>query len=87
MKEQGNGWNSALQLTHVGVQFAVIFGLCLYGGNYLDQQQGTAPLFTLLGVGFGFGAAFFHLYREVTGMGKLGQGTKPPGHEQDTDSN
>lgn len=86
MTEEQKGWASALRLTHVGVQFALIFGLCLYGGHYLDQEQDTTPIFTLLGVMFGFGSAFFHLYREVTGMGKLGQKDEPSGQKPDSES-
>lgn len=57
----------ASQYAGAGIQLAVSIFLCLLGGNWLDQQWGTSPLFLILGVFLGGGAGFYNLYRILTG--------------------
>jgi F0F1-type ATP synthase assembly protein I len=56
---------SALQLSHVGLQFAMTIGLLFYAGLKADEHWGTSPVFMLLGLVSGFSAGFYHLYRTV----------------------
>jgi len=49
----------------IGLQFAVTLLLFLFGGQWLDRKLGTNPLFLMLGVFAGAGAAFYSMYRKL----------------------
>ncbi len=49
----------------IGLQFTVSILLFLYAGQWLDRKLGTSPLFLLLGVFLGAGAAFYSMYRKL----------------------
>lgn len=49
----------------VGLQFAVSIVVFLYIGQWADKKFGTSPLFLLLGVFVGGGAAFYSMYRKL----------------------
>jgi F0F1-type ATP synthase assembly protein I len=63
--EEDQAWGSHLRFAHVGIQFALVFGLIFYGGLKLDKHLKTTPLWTLVGVFTGFAVALYHLYREL----------------------
>jgi F0F1-type ATP synthase assembly protein I len=48
-----------------GVEFAVTILLPTVGGYWLDGRMNTLPLWTLLGLAVGFGAALYRLIRQV----------------------
>ncbi|WP_372370227.1 AtpZ/AtpI family protein [Candidatus Uabimicrobium sp. HlEnr_7] len=54
-----------IQYSHVGVLFAAVFGLFVYGGIQLDKKMDMQPLFTLLGVILGFVMACYKLIKET----------------------
>lgn len=58
---------SPTELAGFGVQFVVSVLLFLYLGRWLDGKLHTAPLLLILGAFVGAGAAFFSLYRKLTG--------------------
>ncbi len=49
----------------IGLQFAVSIVVFLYIGQWADKKFGTSPLFLLLGVFVGGGAAFYSMYRKL----------------------
>ena len=61
--------NQLLRFSHLGIQFVLVFGLCVFLGYFADQRIGTLPLFTILGVLLGFAGAFYQLYVAVFGPG------------------
>lgn len=67
---------SWMRYSHLGVQFAMTFGVITYAGYWADTRLGSSPAFTLLGTAAGFGIGFYHLYREVYRPG--GPGARPP---------
>ena len=50
----------------VGLQFAVAIVLFVLLGQWADRHFGTRPVFLLLGVFIGGGAAFYSLYRRIS---------------------
>jgi F0F1-type ATP synthase assembly protein I len=58
---------SASAFAGFGIQFVVALLLFLYLGKWVDAKLGTAPLFLVLGVFLGAGAAFYSMYRGLTG--------------------
>ena len=49
----------------LGLQFALSILLFLYAGQWVDRKLGTAPVFLIVGVFGGAGAAFFQMYRKL----------------------
>lgn len=64
MAVAGNG-GALAQLAGVGIQFAVAVIVFLFAGQWLDRRLGTSPLFLMLGVFVGAGAAFYSMYRKL----------------------
>jgi F0F1-type ATP synthase assembly protein I len=60
-------WRGTLRHMHLGIQFAVTVAILVFLGYWADGKLGTRPWMILLGLGLGFGAAFYNLYREVYG--------------------
>ena len=63
--ESGRSLGAAGKYAGLGLQFAASILLFLYGGQWLDRKLGTAPVFLLLGVFTGAGAAFYSMYRSL----------------------
>jgi F0F1-type ATP synthase assembly protein I len=63
---------SYLQFAGVGIQFAATILILTLFGIWLDDRAGTAPLFTVVFLAFGFVGATWSLIRTV-----LGPGNKP----------
>jgi len=63
----GGSIRGAGQYAGLGLQFAVAILVCLYLGDWLDGRLGTGPLFLVLGVFVGAGAAFYSIYKKVMG--------------------
>lgn len=49
----------------LGFQLVASILLFLYGGQWLDRQLGTDPIFLLLGVFIGAAAAIYSMYRSL----------------------
>ena len=60
----------------LGMQFAGSILLFTFGGIWLDKKFGTSPLFVLIGVFGGAGAAFYSIYRKLMGDLRREEGTK-----------
>lgn len=58
-----------------GLTIALSTALFGWLGVQADERLGTDPLFVILGVFVGFGAAFYSMYRELTANG--GRGDDP----------
>ncbi len=53
----------AVRLLGIGWYFALCIALGIGGGVWLDKRLDISPLFTLLGLGAGLGAAFYGGFR------------------------
>jgi hypothetical protein len=76
--EAGSPQNQWLALLNLGWVFLATMGLTVYGGTWLDERYGTAPLFILIGVFLGFGASGWYFYETVRKLGNGGP-RKPHG--------
>lgn len=74
----GNPQNQWLALLNLGWVFLATMGVTVYGGMWLDERYGTAPLFILIGVFLGFGASGWYFYETVRKLGNGGP-RKPHG--------
>ena len=54
---------------HVGFAFMLIIAVFTGGGYLLDRLVGTLPLFLLLGMLVGFGAALYYLFTALKRVG------------------
>jgi ATP synthase protein I len=61
---------SGADFAGVGIQFAFAIIAFLFAGQWLDNRIGTKPVFTILGVFLGAGAAFYNMYRKITAAQK-----------------
>lgn len=52
----------------LGLQFAISILLFLWVGQWLDRKLGTSPIFLLVFVFLGGGAAFYSIYRKLMGI-------------------
>ena len=59
------GSGPAGQFMGLGLQFVLSLLLFLYLGKWADGKLGTSPLFLILGVFIGAGAAFYSMYRRL----------------------
>jgi ATP synthase protein I len=73
-KRQGrppsSGGLSGADFAGVGLQFAAAIIAFLFAGQWLDNRIDTKPVFTILGVFLGAGAAFYNMYRKITAAQK-----------------
>lgn len=51
----------------LGLQFVIALLVFLYLGQWVDRKLGTDPVFLLIGVFVGAGAAFYSMYRKLMG--------------------
>jgi len=54
----------------VGLQFALSIILFLFLGQWVDRKLGSSPVFLLIGVFVGGGAAFYSMYRRLSAAQK-----------------
>lgn len=66
---KGPDWREALRaagpLFGLGIQFAMIVSLCVFGGHWLEGRYGFEPWGTLIGGIIGIAIAFYHFFRAV----------------------
>ncbi len=61
-----NNWVRCLSLiSQVGISMLVPILLCIWFGNFLDTKTGKDPLFTIIFIFLGVGAAFRNLFYTV----------------------
>jgi len=65
LKQGAFGSGPAAQFMGLGLQFVLSLLLFLYLGKWVDGKLGTSPLFLILGVFIGAGAAFYSMYRRL----------------------
>lgn len=53
-----------------GLQFAISLVLFLLLGQWIDRKFGTSPIFLIVGVFIGGGAAFYSMYRKLSAAQK-----------------
>jgi F0F1-type ATP synthase assembly protein I len=68
--ETPNGELNPGTFAGVGLQFAVAIVLFVLLGQWADRKFDTRPVFLMLGVFVGGGAAFYNLYRRITAAQK-----------------
>ena len=66
---RGGGLSGA-DFAGVGIQFAVALIGFLFAGQWVDNRIGTTPVFTIIGVFLGAGAAFYNMYRKISAAQK-----------------
>lgn len=62
------GFRPGASLAGAGLQFAIAVILFVFLGQWLDKKFGTAPVFLLLCVFAGAGAALYSMYRKVNAI-------------------
>ncbi len=67
--QRDNTGGNYARFFHVGFAFMFIIAVFTAGGYGLDWLVGTLPLFLLLGMLFGFGAALYYLFRALKHVG------------------
>ena len=72
--DEGDG--SLARYAGVGIQFAAAIILFLFAGQWLDRRLGTSPVFLILGVFIGAGAAFYSMYQKLMAGQKADQARK-----------
>ena len=59
----GSAYGAAGKYAGLGLQFAASILVFLFAGQWLDGKLGTKPLFLIVGVFVGAGAAFYSIYK------------------------
>ena len=65
-EQQQEAQASWLRYSHLGLQFVLTMGLCLWAGLWADERFRTEPWLTVTGALFGIGAATYLLIRAVS---------------------
>lgn len=65
MAEEPSPWRSLRMLASVGITLVVATAGATIGGYFVDRWLGTAPWFTLIGIGVGVAAGFRDLFRTI----------------------
>lgn len=64
-----NRWIKQIRYINLALSFGITMTLtillAIYGGLWLDRRLGSTPLFLILGILLGVGAAFYSLLREI----------------------
>ena len=67
--QRDNAGGNYARFFHVGFAFMFIIAVFTAGGYVLDWLVGTLPLFLLLGMLVGFGAALYYLFTALKRVG------------------
>ena len=67
--QRDNSGGNYARFFHVGFAFMFIIAVFTVGGYLLDWLVGTLPLFLLLGMLVGFGAALYYLFMALKQVG------------------
>ena len=66
---RNGGGGDAARFLGLGFTLGLILGAPIVVGFILDRLIGTLPLFLLGGVGLGFVASLYYIYRALKGLG------------------
>ena len=66
-----NAGNNYVRFLYLGFTFILILGVLTTLGFFVDRALGTLPLFLLVGLGVGFAAGLYYVYKS---LGDLGEG-------------
>jgi F0F1-type ATP synthase assembly protein I len=58
-------WSEMGRFAHLGFQLALVTGLFLMAGWWLDGRLGSTPILTIVGALAGAAAAFYSVIRQV----------------------
>jgi ATP synthase protein I len=61
--------NSYARFLYLGFTFILIVGIFTVLGLFADRLLGTLPLFLLVGLGIGFAAALYYVFRSLGDLG------------------
>ena len=62
--------NVIMRYSGMGLEFAVSFGLFVFGGLYLDKKMDSSPIGIIIGAFLGFGVALYQLIKNAQEMEK-----------------
>jgi F0F1-type ATP synthase assembly protein I len=58
-------YKGAMRWMGIGIEFALVIGICAYLGYRLDEIEGTSPGWMILGFFVGFGIMFYSMYQRA----------------------
>ena len=61
--------NSYARFLYLGFTFIMILGILTTLGFFVDRLFGTLPLFLLVGLGIGFAAGLYYVFRSLGDLG------------------
>jgi ATP synthase protein I len=64
-----NVGNSYARFLYLGFTFILILGILTTLGFFVDRLFGTLPLFLLVGLGIGFAAGLYYVFRSLGDLG------------------
>ena len=64
-----NAGNNHARYIGLGFAFVLILGVLTGGGFFVDGALGTLPLFLLVGLGIGFAAGLYYVYKSLEDLG------------------
>jgi ATP synthase protein I len=64
-----NAGNNYARFLYLGFNFVLILGILTTLGFFADRLFRTLPLFLLLGLGIGFAAALYYVFRSLGDLG------------------
>lgn len=67
----------------IGFEFLIVIGLCVWGGYKLDQIEGTAPGWMILGFLVGFGIMLYIIVQRARKENAEEQAEKQAQYEQE----
>jgi F0F1-type ATP synthase assembly protein I len=65
LEEKTRNAYQSVKYTGLGIELGVFIAVGVFGGNWIDEQYGTAPWGILGGVAFGIAGGVRTLYRTV----------------------
>jgi F0F1-type ATP synthase assembly protein I len=66
-KRDLRGLREAAEYSHLGLTFAALILMGIFGGKYLDKKLGTEPYLLLAGAFLGGGLGFYFIVKELMG--------------------
>ena len=64
-----NANNNYARFLYLGFTFILILGVFTVLGFFADRLFGTLPLFLLVGLGIGFAAALYYVFKSLGDLG------------------
>lgn len=64
-----NAGNNYVRFLYLGFTFILVLGILTTLGFFVDRALGTLPLFLLVGLGIGFAAGLYYVYKALEDLG------------------